>query len=182
METIILDLDKTLIHSVRILDESDVSGIDSGVQLDSGYICFKRPNVDTFVRWCFNRYPKVVLWSAGTSSYVHEILSKLFSNFKFTLVLTRSHCAPHCKKDFSQRKIRTLLRRHNINIYSTRKGEGVYFVDDKLYRIQNNCNVKLIEIKPFETEWVNWISKKRKRPVREQDDSLLSIRKQLRGV
>lgn len=185
METIILDLDKTLIHSIKAPDEQTFdkrqSCGDNGVLLDSGYITFKRPNSDRFVRWCFRRYKKVVLWSAGTSSYVHEILKKMFSEFSFHLVLTRDHCALKRRKDFNQPTVRTLLRQNGINIHSLNKGEGVYFVDDKLYRIQNNCNVKLIEIKPFESKWIDWIwaGKKRKRPIRENDSTLLNIRRRL---
>lgn len=181
METIILDLDKTLIHSIKTPANYNHSEARYGFLLDSGYVTFKRPNADDFVRWCFNRYEKVVLWSAGTTDYVHEILNKIFSCFHFHLVLTRDHCVSKRKKDFNNVIVQKLLRKNGINIRSSNKGEGVYFVDDKLYRIQNNCNVKIIEIPPFNSKWEGWISKgkKRKRPLRENDISLLVVKKKL---
>ena len=181
MNSIILDLDKTLIHSIRVPDndtfDKQESCGDNGIQLDSGYVTFKRPNTDRFLRWCFRKFDKVLVWSAGTSIYVHEIVNKMFDEFKFDLVLTRDHCTFPFRKDFNNPVVRKLMMHHRINI---RKGK-VVFVDDKLYRIQNNKSVNLVEIEPFESKWTTIIEtdKKRKRPIREQDTSLLDVRKKI---
>jgi hypothetical protein len=180
--SLILDLDKTLIHSIRIPDIDTFDKQEScgsyGTELESGHITFKRPNVDRFLRWCFRKFEKVILWSAGTTGYVHEILLKMFDEFKFDLVFTRDHCTFPCRKDFSNPLIKQLMTKHGIEHQTV-----TYFVDDKLYRIQNASthNVKLIQITPFVSKWDTVIgaSKKRKRPIREQDNSLLDLRKRL---
>lgn len=186
MSTIILDLDKTLIHSIEVpcddekdeckFDKEEVCGTN-GTLMQSGYITFKRPDADTFISWCFRKYANVVIWSAGTYDYVHEILNTLFAEFSFDLVLTRNECEENLRKNFNNSHITKLFKILKIDINNT----NVYFVDDKLHRIQNECNVNLIEIQPFESKWMSIIvnKKKRKRPMRENDNSLLDIRKRL---
>jgi hypothetical protein len=181
MSAIILDLDHTLINSVRIpendtFDKSESCG-DNGVELATNRVCFKRPNADVFLRWCFRTFDNIIVWSAGKDYYVNEILDVMFSEFKFDLILTRQHCVGGYQKDFHNPVIKKALRSISIDIKKTL----VYFVDDKVHRIQNNHNVKLLHIDRFETKWKGVIehSKKRKRPIREQDNSLLDVRKKI---
>lgn len=178
MRVIILDLDHTLVHSVKILDDDnfdkDESCGSNGVQLNTGYVCFKRPNVDVFLRWCFRKFDRVLIWSAGTNNYVNEIIDVMFGEFSFDLVLGRNECDYGYYKDFTSKIVRDKFRKKSIHI----KRSDVYFVDDKMHRVQNSKGVTLMAIEPFETKWKDVIqsSKKRKRPIREKDNYLLEVR------
>jgi len=180
MNVVILDLDKTLVHSIHIPDDDSFDKDewygDNGTLIRHGYITFKRPSADVFIRWCFRKFSKIIVWSAGSRDYVCEILSKLFSEFTFDLILTREHCLQSVLKDFSNPTIKTLFKTYDINI--KRRGCNMYFIDDKVHQIFNHYNVELLKIKPFESKWLQLIEKKkkRKRPVRECDESLLDIR------
>ena len=181
ISTIILDLDHTLIHSVKVhpfFDHDEYCG-GNGVLLECcEYICFKRPYVEEFLRSCFNKHHKVVLWSAGTKEYVLEIAYKLFSDYEFDLILTRENCVDY-QKDFDEPFVKMYLKEKGIHIENP--NHNIVFVDDIIERIdnfQNVKNIKIVEAKKFETKWESFIlsRQKRNRPIREKDTYLKSIK------
>lgn len=182
--TIILDLDHTLIHSIRLTYTLKEDHYDNTQCLkfntnSDEYITFKRSYANEFLRYCFNKYDNVVIWSAGTSDYVHEILHKLFGEYVFDLILTRDHCVDFMK-DFNQNRIKILFNECGIRIFDDEHTS--IFIDDKVDRIQNRPrNLKLIEAPPFHSKWLTPINRrqKRRRPIREQDLYLMKLRHEL---
>lgn len=87
VSVIVLDVDETLIHS----STSKRKKQEDSFQI-SGYQCIRRPHLDKFIEHCFDRFDHVVIWSAGTEDYVHEICEMIFSDRKPHLILTRDDC------------------------------------------------------------------------------------------
>ncbi|MEX0595181.1 MAG: NIF family HAD-type phosphatase, partial [Candidatus Paceibacterota bacterium] len=82
-DTIILDLDNTLIHAVRdtkLHVETPIDILNLGNQVEH-YLVFFRPGCELFLQHCFNKYKKVILWSMGTRDYVENILALIKTQF-----------------------------------------------------------------------------------------------------
>lgn len=183
-KTIILDLDHTLVHSFRTdiffkgkdYDTTQFIILESTT---SDYISFKRSYVDEFLRFCFNKYHKVVIWSAGKREYVHEILDKFFGDYVFDAVLTRDNCVD-LQKDFDRLSIKSIFEGIGVDFCDV--DNDVIFLDDKIERIKNYPeHLKILKAPRFETKWMKqiYVKGKRKRPIREQDEYLKKIKHEL---
>jgi TFIIF-interacting CTD phosphatase-like protein len=86
-KNIVLDIDETLILS--LLTPSDINSVDltnpdnynnlSLIFIDKSPIyVFLRPYCQSFLRFCFKYFDKVIVWSAGSSEYVNAVVNKLF--------------------------------------------------------------------------------------------------------
>lgn len=134
-DTIILDLDNTLIHAVDPtelhVETSDI--ISMGVQVGA-YLVFIRPHCIPFLEHCFRTYKKVILWSMGTRAYVEDILNliKVNHNIEFHEVYTRD--------EFPKSKNVALL---DVSQHRT------LFLDDIPSRIINLADQNVIEAIPF---------------------------------
>jgi TFIIF-interacting CTD phosphatase-like protein len=181
---IILDLDNTLVHAfdvpihVHSSNKSEYCG-DHGTMIMDQFLCFKRPFVDEFIRACFNKYNRVVIWSAGKKNYVLEILQKVFGMFKFDIVLTREECDVHeggYNKNLQKPCVRRAL--NDSGIWLENDDHHIVFVDDKIHRIKNYHNIKIVEVDKFETKWQEHVlsGQKRVRPVREHDSHLKRLK------
>lgn len=109
-KTIVLDMDETLLHTFSdtsreemfdvVIDNENtylacVSDLDmhpgsGNNQLVAGAI---RPGFDDFMRFCYNCFRNVIVWSAGTNNYVNEVMDEVCSNVGMPdLILTREDC------------------------------------------------------------------------------------------
>ena len=102
-QSLILDLDETLIctfpsektipEKYKNMKEKDIGkrlySFDIG---DSHYCGIKRPYLDEFLTYCFDRFGAVGVWSAGTKEYVDEIVKVLKHNKKLVCVMSRDDC------------------------------------------------------------------------------------------
>lgn len=86
-KNIVLDIDETLILSLTTPEE--INSVDltipdnynnlSLIFLDKKPIyVFSRPYCQSFLRFCFKYFDKVIVWSAGSKEYVETVVNKLF--------------------------------------------------------------------------------------------------------
>lgn len=128
MSCLILDLDHTLIHSVR--KNKDKIGNPEFVFDD--YHVYTRPYLRYFLNLCFNVHDKVILWSAGDEIYVNSIMCGLgLIYYPFYTIITRDTYNT-VYKDVS------LLPFNNI-----------LFLDDMPEHILNLNKENIIQAKPF---------------------------------
>ena len=87
-KNIVLDIDQTLVISYEYLNEIkdiDLSDKEIASRLriivvsDKPMYVFIRPYCRDFLRFCFNYFDKVIVWSAGTSNYVNAVVNILFN-------------------------------------------------------------------------------------------------------
>lgn len=107
-QSLVLDLDNTLVHTfddcgayntlglssaknydirsrVYYMDVSDIDGPSgtqkSPVTMKKSIICgVKRPSLDLFLEYCFDRFENVIVWSAGLDKYVNNVCDELFAD------------------------------------------------------------------------------------------------------
>jgi hypothetical protein len=137
-ETIILDMDLTLLQTVdkeQFLVYPEYSRYAS-FDLLGGDMVFLRPHLDVFLKHCFKKYKKVILWSLGTRRYVEEILANLRGMghiYPFHEIYTRDEFPVY--KDVMQ-----------IDVNRNR----TIFLDDYPQRITNLLDDNIIEVLPFD--------------------------------
>lgn len=163
---IILDIDHTLVHA-QILNNNNYFKGDFRV---GRYIVCKRPYVDNFIKWCFENFSGVIVWSAGDKNYVEGIVKHLFRTpYKPMMVLTRINC----KTKYYHKDVAILddkLKLFSINLNTS----NIFFVDDIPHRIKNLTQKNIIPIKPYNTR--RHVPRNRFFSG-DRDDSLLKIKK-----
>jgi len=86
-KTIVLDLDETLVHTFR---DTDVFRFKLSKQTpvfrrrflkmdkENNFATVLRPHCEEFLQFCFHYFKYVIIWSAGSFYYVHDIVELLF--------------------------------------------------------------------------------------------------------
>lgn len=105
-----------------------------------------RPRMKEFLKYCFNKYKHVVVWSAGEYDYVHAACKEIFKGLpKPDLILTRDDCTTH-KEGRHEYYIKPLTK--IIDHPGLSKGldlSKIFIVDDRPYTfIPNPANGILI--------------------------------------
>lgn len=96
---LVLDLDGTLVHTVAI---DEIVGLQPGEEhpesptsklLLNGkeHILFGRPYIREFLRFCFENFESVSVWTAGTQKYAEHVVETLFET-RPKLLWTRKDC------------------------------------------------------------------------------------------
>ena len=144
--TIILDVDNTLIHAV----DKDDSGRhchslkfqqnhhQNNVISTPHYNVYLRPNLYSFLDFCFSITPYVILWSAGNSPYIKEITKYVFKDYKFYNIITMDTFKTIYKN------VNWICDDKNI------KNSLIIFIDDIPERIIRSENTVVITIHPFQ--------------------------------
>jgi TFIIF-interacting CTD phosphatase-like protein len=99
MPLIVLDLDETLIHSLKDDEEGYTSDMD-WIDMDKYFRVFFRPYYRVFLQFLVQNYDDIGVWSAGSKPYVQfvvKILEKAMKK-KFKFVWT----VDECKKSISK--------------------------------------------------------------------------------
>lgn len=164
---VVLDIDETLVHTFTNFNEwvnlkimTDPKKMDLrsrnyvvNVEADkSGGTSekmwgVKRPHLEEFLKFCFNYFKYVVVWSAGTYDYVHAIVDEIFgSTYAPHAVLTRGDCVGpigNLEKPFwNMLKIVPALKDHTQTdpgeIYNNIK--NVFIIDDRRKSFAQNPN------------------------------------------
>jgi len=110
---LIIDIDETLIHSVKSVLFSSLQNDDvhpSDLFEVSNYTVQKRPYLNMFLsKVLSDEYYEVVFWTAATHDYAYGILNHIIPDWKkVKLVLTRDHCDELDCKPLG--KVRNLIR------------------------------------------------------------------------
>ena len=102
-KTLVLDMDETLVHSVRVPSNYSVNPRQDGgmfaerrgstifLEWPDGFLLrvYLRPGLDEFLRFCAANF-EVVLWTAGIKSYADEVVKKIDTRGRlFKHVITR---------------------------------------------------------------------------------------------
>lgn len=137
---LILDLDETLIYAT---EESLERKSDFRV---GQYFVYKRPFVETFLRFCFENY-EVAVWTTATKSYAEEIFKVILkTEYKLQFLWTRERCTLSFDEDerehfFVKRMYK--IRRHGYKL------ESVIVVDDSPNVWQDSYG-NLVRVSKFE--------------------------------
>lgn len=107
---IILDLDETVIHSVKIPDKSIYQkAINRGDAFEvQQYVALKRPFMEEFIHFLtHDSYYSIGVWSAGSYEYVHDVVRNIFPDHDLLeFVMTANDC--DSVKDKPLEKVRDL--------------------------------------------------------------------------
>jgi len=146
--TIILDIDETLVHTEEEMESLEEMDIVSNPELNSEIYMLsldngatemwgtKRPHLDDFLLFCFTYFDQVCVWSAGQKDYVHAIVDILFAPFrKPDIVFTFDDCIQN--KDENWIKPLDKFYKH-----SSAKGKihshSTFIIDDRDYTFERN--------------------------------------------
>jgi len=150
-KNLIIDLDETLVHTYidkcdldTILDEYmsnktrpfivDAPFVHDDEIVDGRLCGSTRPYLDHFLKYCFENFKIVIIWSAGTSRYVKETVKNIFSRIRSPhYVFTRKDCAK-IKTGIS--KPIEYLSKNNPNLGLTL--ENTLIVDDQISNFSHN--------------------------------------------
>ena len=81
------------------------------------WIGILRPGVKEFLDFCFTRFDKVILWSAGIHKYVIQASEFIFKDTQYPhFVFTRNQCVPHPSKPDKLCKPLTFLKKYDPSI------------------------------------------------------------------
>ena len=151
-DTIILDLDHTLIHAVRPHD--DIRNCPDTRICIEGYKfnIYFRPCLDEFISMCFEHFSMVILWSSGGDRYVNIVIESLAKHLRSMQEHTFDRVITPIKRrslyDGPQKNIGDALKYDDML-----KGvpEPIYFLDDIPGRIINyrkhcECHVIRAEV------------------------------------
>ena len=96
-QNVVLDIDETCVHTSDSPEPSETSD-----KVRPRYYRFTlgssvfwgvtRPHLDMFIRFCFDRFNNVIVWSAGQYDYVHQMVKTIFVDRPPNLILTREDC------------------------------------------------------------------------------------------
>ena len=143
IKNIILDLDNTIISSIKIND-SNKSSIDLlKKQIDQKniikyydlfndnkqliYVIFTRPNLDIFLDYIFDRF-NVTIWTAGTRCYAAFILKNIMKGRKIDYILFDYHTNISSRIYNKQPKNLNIFSEHfNVPLYTT---DNTLIIDD----------------------------------------------------
>lgn len=127
-QSVILDLDATLIHTfngkMNIFEDLRLRGneyLESRIYMID-FVSNKkkqqmwgvvRPHTHHFLEYCFERFDKVIVWSAGSYEYVHHICEVLFQDCKPHMILTARDCE-HENGEAKYKPLEKLYERHDF--------------------------------------------------------------------
>jgi len=97
---IVLDLDETLIHSFPPNSFPSKSNqfkkgrtVIHNINIDGeNWNVVERPHLQDFLKFIYTYFDVIVVWSAGTYEYVHEICKKIINYYDECIVYTRDDC------------------------------------------------------------------------------------------
>ena len=132
IETIVLDLDETLIHSETNPDM--MTNPDFIFKIDGiKYFVRKRPGLDLFLLYIIKSFKIIGIWTAATKDYAEKIVNNIFTKDqrkKLKFFMTRKHCLKNKKP------LQRIFDSDN-NSYECTKYNCI-MIDDNPYVLENN--------------------------------------------
>lgn len=138
---LILDIDETLIYA----SEKPLSR-NSDFVVGNRYFVYKRPFVESFLKWCFENF-EVAVWTSATDDYAAEIVAEIFpqSETELSFLWSRQRCTQSFDFESGEtvwEKKLTKLRRRNYKL------ENVIVVDD-MPQMWRESYGNLVRVKPY---------------------------------
>lgn len=125
-KTIVLDMDETLLHTFNT-NEIDEPGMRELILPRKGFEIrigserhwgMYRPGVREFLRFCSHFFDRVIIWSAGESTYVKSIINALYEGIPYPQeVLTRENCSKHSQGRYLYKPISQIGLSKNNTIF-----------------------------------------------------------------
>jgi NLI interacting factor-like phosphatase len=165
-QAMVLDLDESIISSCvdgtpfpqELFQNPEVAAAYYTVSTREGeYWGVKRPHVDEFLAYCFQRFQGVGFWSAGKEGYVNEIVKALAPPGVPTFVRARHQCDQlHTEYKMEDGKIQlvpTLWKPLQLlfDVYPQFTRYNTWVVDDRQEYAQENL-LNWLAIPPFSPE------------------------------
>jgi len=103
----------------------------------------KRPYTDMFIRYVMDNFGKVVVWSAGTSEYVHKIVDWLFTESYPDMIFSRDFCSkvPSAKDPSKDTYVKPIIK---LGMQPELKGvlrlDNTLFIDDNVVSTSYNSS------------------------------------------
>lgn len=101
-QSLVLDLDETLVHSFtnnekikpHIRDSPEIKHNYYDFKLSDGSLIWglKRPGLDRFMDYIDYRFANTAVWSAGVKDYVHKIVNVIKPEHNFITIYSREYC------------------------------------------------------------------------------------------
>ena len=158
MLNILLDLDNTLISSIKLEDEkllkknsrsyNDAKERLHWKRMGDDYIVFERPGLQEFLTYLFLNF-NVSIWTAATKSYalfiIDEFILKHHPERKLNFILFSHHCRKSMEIKNTQKSLEMIPNQFGLNVYAA----NTFIIDDnpEVYEAQKD---KCIPIKAFD--------------------------------
>lgn len=132
---LIIDIDETLVHSVKKISKQSLI---EDKELDPGdvftvfeYTVQKRPGLDAFLSSILNDdYYDVGIWSAGSFDYVHAIVNHIIPDKKnLRFIMTANDCNEMRDKPLT--KVRQILEKESNDHLLSRTVHDFLIIDDR---------------------------------------------------
>lgn len=161
---IVLDLDETLVHTENndgemkaILSNPDYEGIKDRVYKlefesasNSGNTVMwgvKRPHLDEFIKFCFDYFEIVAIWSAGHRKYVDAVVANIFSPDQLPhLVYCHDHVSRTSDGDYHKPLTTMISDPDTLELMSE---SNTYFVDDRRANFREIGKGNAIVVPPY---------------------------------
>lgn len=150
-QCIVLDIDETLVHSsqdynklneiTQLLNKTQNEQLQSRLYIlpmkDAGvpYSIWglTRPYLTDFIDYCFARFDKVCVWSAGTADYVHKVVETIFpAHQQPDIILCRGECHYATDNTLFKPLAKLVDKIEGLELYNT------FIVDDRLTTFLRN--------------------------------------------
>jgi len=176
--TIVLDIDETLLHTggtdcdtfISILRDKaslpyrkriyHINGVDAqGHEYDlHGFI---RPGAHEFLKFCFEYFAKVIIWSAGQRYYVYNAVLNLFKDLPMPDAVWTYDDVEFTNKGYVYKPLSKLAKHFKLDL------DTMYVVDDRQETFKDNKD-NAIHIPPYKpTLSISGL--------KEKDDALVKI-------
>ena len=156
-EHLILDLDKTLIHSIsnnemKSLSESEIASLSKFKthNMDDYYTVVERTGLQPFLDYIFNRF-NVSIWTAASKDYALFVIENIINikpDRKLEWIMFSYHCDVSKKENNGIKDLNMLWDTFKLDEFSS---ENTIIIDDHpdVYNIQKQ---KCISIPAFDIE------------------------------
>jgi TFIIF-interacting CTD phosphatase-like protein len=133
---IVLDIDETLIHAVSRKHKDAAFSIkfNTGGNIEQYYI-LQRPGLKAFLKFVFNNFATINVWTAATKDYAIAIMSKILTRKQISSLRffnTRKQCSVDGSKPLN-------------DIFNTKEAKGLnimrhntLMIDDKVEVVKHN--------------------------------------------
>ena len=151
---IILDIDETLIHTKLSIDISKDERISNDPVLSNrvyktyftttfGSVLFcsgtKRPYMKEFIAYCFNKFDKVIIWSAGCYGYVHKMVDIIFRDtIRPHIIYTSNDLTIHEDGNFYKDVNKLFNEFDDLNM------DNCFFIDDRKANVETCSDIGVV--------------------------------------
>ncbi len=148
MKGVILDIDRTLVHSVeKHLVKEEWKDMFEWFDIDS-HITFLRPKVWELIDFLFNEGYEVGIFTAGSKEYAEQIVERLFAGRDLKFVFSNDDYIEALDKYNAHKPIKYVSEKYPL----TQKGfggDGEWLIIDDSSFVKYDNKERCYQVKPF---------------------------------